>query len=65
MKNKRGEKKMEWIGRIIMIMAVMALALLPTAKARGEGMTLADKNIVPEKSYKKVPHTTILQMVRE
>ena len=44
---------MEWIGRIIMVLAVLALAVMPAAKVRAEGATLADKGIEPEQSYKK------------
>ncbi len=44
---------MEWIGKAGLLLAALALAALPLAHARGEGFTLADRGIEPEKSYKK------------
>ena len=44
---------MELIGRILMVLAALTLVVLPVAKARAEGETLADKGIEPAKTYKK------------
>ena len=44
---------MEWVGRIVAMLAVLAMVILPATKARADGMTLADKGIEPEQSYKK------------
>ena len=44
---------MEWIGRAVVMLAALLLAALPAAHARGEGATLADRGVEPEKSYKK------------
>ena len=43
---------MEWIERVMMMLAVLLLAAMPLAGARGEGTTLADKGVEVKKSYK-------------
>ena len=44
---------MEWLEKVLTVLAVLAVALLPLVPARGEGGTLAEKGIEPEKSYKR------------
>ncbi len=55
---------MEWIGRAIMLLAAMAIAVLPMVSAHADGETLADKGIEPKKSYKNAGNNNPLYTQR-
>ena len=44
---------MEWIGRVVLGLAVLTMVFMPLARGRAEGPTLAEKGIEPAESYKK------------
>ena len=49
---------MEWAGRILMLLAALALAVIPVKKAQAEGTTLADKGLNQRNPTKKPARIT-------